>query len=390
LLIDSAKAGRWQEVFDTLDNQKHLVNVRPDVREFASLHQAGYHDNKDVLITLMTKYGADRSLLTGSGLSLLEVAENQGCTKVLEVLAPTGTSSKGDVKEMEVDADEDDYPELKQMEDGSWKVVQKGTASVTAPKVNEGQAQEAAASSSNSPPAGVVSDALVDFPVDKYFPQGKSVQLHHANGTTWHCTMKRGGQFHLMQLLRLSSESYCVWNRWGRAETQGQDEALHFGNLESAVAAFQARFQEKTCNSWENRKKFKQYFGKYTYAPEPGVDDNCCATVSSPSEPVPSGTMNDIARSHELIDLAKVGKWADLFKLLSVHKQLVNVRPEVRDFSILHQAVFNGKRDAALKLLDEYGADPTQTTKFGKSVLEIANEQGYSQIAEEIRGRMEK
>jgi len=77
--------------------------------------------------------------------------------------------------------------------------------------------------------------------------------------------------FHLMQLLEMP-DAFCVWNRWGKVGTKGQEEVNKFVTLESATSAFKYRFHEKTNNKWECRKSFKQFFGKWSYSVEPGVD----------------------------------------------------------------------------------------------------------------------
>merc|ERR1712217_593929 len=128
----------------------------------------------------------------------------------------------------------------------------------------------------------------------------------------------------------------------------------------------------------------------YTYVAEPGVDAHTPVAASCAVVPLPSLTTDSMEQTHKLIDLAKAGRWADLFKLLAMHKTLVNVRPEVREFGVLHQAAFQGKEDVVLRLIDEFGADPTEQTKYGKTVADVAEEEGYSQVAEQLRSRIAK
>jgi predicted DNA-binding WGR domain protein len=193
-----------------------------------------------------------------------------------------------------------------------------------------------------------------------------------------------------MQLLEISHESYCVWTRWGKLETEGQHEASYFVSPELATAAFRSKFFEKTNNKWENRFSFKQFFAKFTYSPEPGLEKQQSFAASVAKIPITALTADAIQQAHKLADLAKAGRWTDLFKMLELNKSLVNVRPEVREFSILHQAVFQGACDVSLRLVDKCGADPAQCTKSGKSAAEVAEEQGYSQIAEKMRERIVK
>lgn len=409
-LIDQAKAGRWQDVFKMLDSHHELVNIRPDVREYSALHQAAYHDNKEVLATLITKYGADPTLLTASGMTLLEVAEMQGSTTVIESLSSLPIASA----EEEAESDHDDGDlEVKKMPDGSWKVVQKSAPHSDAPclEVEPGVKVEpmlttsqaigslqtvksdapllatARAMGSSKPASENVPNNQTQDLVDKYFPKQSSCRVYCDADATWHCMLKRGNQFHILQLLEISPESYCVWSRWGKTGTKGQDESEYFVSPELATAAFRSKFFEKTSNKWDNRHNFKQFFCKFTYSPEPELQKEKSTPVLMPA---PELTTDAIQQAHKIIDLAKAGRWSDLFNMLEMNKGLVNVRPEVREYSVLHQAVFQGACDVSLKLVDEYGADPAQCTKFGKSVASIAEEQGYAQLAEKMRERIAK
>merc|ERR1712013_476867 len=124
--------------------------------------------------------------------------------------------------------------------------------------------------------------------------------------------------------------------------------------------------------------------------PTPSITADAVKKAPSSTSLTPSITADAVKKAHKLIDLAKAGKWNDLFKQLSTHKKLVNVRPEVREFNVLHQAAFQGKEDVVLKLIDEFGADPAQQTKYGKTVADVAEEEGYSQVAEQLRSRIAK
>jgi len=407
LLIDHAKAGRWEELFAMLDKQKELVNVRPDVRDYSPLHQAAYHDNKDAMLTLINKYGADPSLLTGSGDSLMEVAKSQGCESVIKALEelPSARAPEG---EAEMEEDEDDDFEVKQMPDGSWKVVQKdGAAKAEVPIAPAVKADAPAplakkrARASSTPPAQPVElaacasstpAATKGYPADFIFPSSDKCHVYQKEGTIWHAMLKRANQFHLMQLIEINLDSYCVWNRWGKLDTDGEHEATYFASPELAVATFKAKFYEKTNNKWENRKSFKQFFAKYTYKPEADIAESVASSPSSCKVPFPAlpMTADVVSQAHKLIDLAKAGSWAELFATLKAQKTLVNVRPEVREFSALHQAAYQGNAEAVMRLIDDCGADPAQCTKFGKSAADIAEEQGFSDVADKVRTRLAK
>lgn len=116
------------------------------------------------------------------------------------------------------------------------------------------------------------------------------------------------------------------------------------------------------------------------------------ASASSSSTPLqpPALTPDIVQHAHKLIDLAKAGRWADLFKMLEVHKTLVNVRPDVREFALLHQAAYQGREEVVVRLIDECGADPAQRTKSGQSVAEVAEEQGFSAVAKKVCARLPK
>jgi len=76
------------------------------------------------------------------------------------------------------------------------------------------------------------------------------------------------------------------------------------------------------------------------------------------------------AAAHGAIDLAKAGSWTKLYKLLDSRPELVNVHPEAVDV-----------------LIDEYGADLLVCTKSGKSVAEVAKEEGHTSVASSILAR---
>lgn len=412
-VIDHAKSGRWQDLFEMLDKRKELVNVRPDVREYSALHQAAYHDNAKVLSTLIHKYGADPSLPTGSGLTLLEVAERQGCKSVSETLRKIGVAASAkavDKDDEEMEAMDDDI-DMVQMPDGSWKVMQKGStesldtaAALAAPSADlptssstEGGVAPAATpgacpKSRHAAKAAMDTTMKKGTPADFFFPGDDKYNVYEHDGVRWHAMLRRGNQFHLMQIIEISQESYCVWNRWGKADTDGEHEAAYFASPELAAATFKAKFHEKTNNDWKNRTSFKQFFAKWTYKPESGVNDDDVITPPSTNAVVPAPPLTPAIEkeAHRCIDLARAGRWNDLFKIFLAQKMLVNVRPDVRDFSVLHQAAFQGNADVVMRLIDGFGADPASCTKFGLTAAEVADKQGFSKLAETIRKRLAK
>lgn len=78
-----------------------------------------------------------------------------------------------------------------------------------------------------------------------------------------------------------------------------------------------------------------------------------------------------------------------MFTALDVWKALVNVRPEVREYGVLHQAVYAGKQDVALKLVEVYGANLALRTRSGETVVQIAEKGGYLKLAAELSSRVE-
>lgn len=119
----------------------------------------------------------------------------------------------------------------------------------------------------------------------------------------------------------------------------------------------------------------------------------CVASVVAPVfpggiTPVPTLTQEVTKASHVLIDLAKKGSWEEIFSELDKHRELVNVRPALREYSVLQQAAWLGHEDAVTVLMEKYGADPEQHTKLGKSSAEVAEGQGHHKLAKAISMRV--
>jgi len=216
-LIDLAKEGNWEQLYEALDGQKELVNARPKVREYAILHQAAFHGDVSIVTSLIENYGADPAVLTKSGQSVLQVAKECGHADIVALLSS-----------------------------------------------------------------------------------------------------------------RLTGEP-------------DHDRVLT---------------PEKVAKA----------------------DHTACKITA-----IPKLTTGVIQEGHKLIDFAKDARWEEIFLMLDKRPELVNVRPAVRDFSVLHQAAYHGDLKAATTLIEKYGADPNQLTKGAKSVAEVADEQGHSELAEKIR-----
>lgn len=95
--------------------------------------------------------------------------------------------------------------------------------------------------------------------------------------------------------------------------------------------------------------------------------------------------------AHAALDLAKAGSWQQLFKYLDdhvddQHGMLVNQRPAVRKYGILHQAAWHGSKSACKTLVEKYKADPSSLTQCGKTAAEIAQTEGFDHLAEQLKG----
>jgi len=434
--IDLAKDGRWSDLFALLDKRRDILDLRPDVREYGILHQAAFHGCKDAVRTLIDKYGADVAQRTRHGLTAQDVADERGHAEVAEIIA---LHSKGTV----ADEAEDDF-KMVQMPDGTWKVQMVGakaggtscSSSALEAKPAETEVSDSptklpvAATNDDTPPtkkariaatgtephgssasaaSATCPGALPDPRVDEHFPEAKSCHIYEGEGGPWNCRLTRkgfgsSGTICILQLLRRMSptEDWFVWMRSGSATAKGSHEALHFSEAAGATATFRAKFLEKTGNNWERRASFKPFFGKFMYSEEPGAVD-ISASVSSTaagasasasasgSGPTPQPevlTEEILQAAHGIIDLAKAGKWKDLYSALERRRELVNVRPAVREFAALHQAAFYGSVDAVHTLVGKYGADPAMGTKLGVTSAEVARGAGHGSVADILQGML--
>merc|ERR1712216_1073928 len=46
--------------------------------------------------------------------------------------------------------------------------------------------------------------------------------------------------------------------------------------------------------------------------------------------------------AHQALDFAKLGKWKNLFLFLGKHPEVVDVRPALREYALIHQAAWHG------------------------------------------------
>ncbi|KAJ7536040.1 hypothetical protein O6H91_12G054800 [Diphasiastrum complanatum] len=74
-------------------------------------------------------------------------------------------------------------------------------------------------------------------------------------------------KFYVLQVLESdTSNSYHVYNRWGRVGVKGQDKlAGPYSSRDQAIIAFETKFFEKTKNDWSERHSFVPFPKKYTW-----------------------------------------------------------------------------------------------------------------------------
>lgn len=81
-----------------------------------------------------------------------------------------------------------------------------------------------------------------------------------------------------------------------------------------------------------------------------------------------------IQAAHALIDAAKDGKWEKVFEMLDKSPELVNERPQVRIYGVMHQAAFLGEIEILRRLIEDFKANVKLLSKDGKTPLDVAIE----------------
>eukprot|EP00416_Gambierdiscus_australes_P022300 CAMPEP_0171070366 /NCGR_PEP_ID=MMETSP0766_2-20121228/9698_1 /TAXON_ID=439317 /ORGANISM="Gambierdiscus australes, Strain CAWD 149" /LENGTH=698 /DNA_ID=CAMNT_0011526833 /DNA_START=14 /DNA_END=2110 /DNA_ORIENTATION=+ len=406
--IDLAKGAQWEDLFTLLDLRREVVNLRPDVREYGVLHQAAFYGSLDVVKALVTKYGADPGLRTRHGETAEDVALKGGHHGIAAALrACPAVVMEGPEPEVPTEEDAEDV-DLVQMPDGSWKVA----TTMLQPSPTSASSSSAPPASDSAPPAsstgstgeslsststsgntvGAISSCVAAWgpAVDPGFTEAAAFHVHCDVNEVWACELSRGGQGCVLQLLeRKGRGSYCVFTRTGASQLREQ----RFPSLAEAVAAFKAAFLERTANRWEDRTRFKPFFGKFAYSKPAAAPPKAAAAVAAAAAPLkalgaptpaPALTQDMMAAAHAVIDVAKAGKWAEVYRLLDARPELVNVRPDVREFAALHQAAYLGNTAAVSTLIEKYGADPSLKTKLGVSAVVVASGRGHTSIADFI------
>jgi len=93
-LIQRAKDGKFDKVFEILDKCPSYVNERPEARMYGTIHQAAYWGDMAAIKKLLEKYSADVLSLTKDGKTALEVAKENGHDAVAKYLEAKETKLK--------------------------------------------------------------------------------------------------------------------------------------------------------------------------------------------------------------------------------------------------------------------------------------------------------
>ena len=95
----------------------------------------------------------------------------------------------------------------------------------------------------------------------------KNALIYENNGL-YTCTLNQTdiksnkNKFYIMQVLQVGKD-YIHYIRYGRIGETGKISYNQFGDVKSAVMAFEKQFKAKTGNAWSARGAFKQKAGKY-------------------------------------------------------------------------------------------------------------------------------
>eukprot|EP00927_Polykrikos_kofoidii_P057021 TRINITY_DN5112_c0_g1_i1.p1 TRINITY_DN5112_c0_g1~~TRINITY_DN5112_c0_g1_i1.p1 ORF type:complete len:1300 (-),score=221.72 TRINITY_DN5112_c0_g1_i1:44-3889(-) len=81
-----------------------------------------------------------------------------------------------------------------------------------------------------------------------------------------------------------------------------------------------------------------------------------------------------IELSHQALTMAKGENWEGVKEMLRKNPEIVNVRPEQREFNLLHFATFQFNHTVVRQLVRDYGADLTTKSSKGKTAIEILTE----------------
>lgn len=337
-LIDFARDGRWAELYKVLDGLPDAMNVRPSVREFGVLHQAAFHGELEVVSTLVKKYGADPTLSTQSGKLAVEIAKEQGHVDIAEFLVPCKTPP--------------------------------GPTSLAPASGAAGPSSSCTPIPALTPDIAAASHKLIDLAKagsweDLYKtldarPDLVNVRPEVRDYSTLHQAAFSGQAEAVATLIDKYGADPAQGTKFGKSAREIAEEHGHSAVVDVLSARLGAGAREV-----------------------PGA----AATPAKVVVIAPVATTENLAVAHKLIDFAKEGQWTSVYETLVSHPDAVNVRPAVREYGVIHQAAFHGTFDAVRTLIEKYGADPELCTKFGRSVVDVANEEGHHKLAEMLRSR---
>ncbi|CAK0839336.1 unnamed protein product, partial [Prorocentrum cordatum] len=325
-LLDIAKGDQWDDLFRRLDARPELVNIRPEVRQFSLLHQAVYMGRAWAVARLLDEYGADPAQRTKAGEPCSSIAEARASPEIAALIAAhTGTAAAAASAEAPADL----TPE---------KVCKK--AAEAAASVGEEGALEAA-------------HALIDL----------------ARDASWSELFAALDKRRELVDVRPSVREYNVLH-----------QAAYHGDVD-ALCALIDRYGADPAARTKSGLSAEEVARAQGHAR--AADDLRRRAQGS------SGTGAAGDAHAGLADLAKDSRWPELFRALDASGDLVNVRPDVREFSVLHQAAYHGEREVVAALLDRYGADPAARSRSGRSAADVAEERGHEELARELRAKLQ-
>ena len=94
-----------------------------------------------------------------------------------------------------------------------------------------------------------------------------------------------------------------------------------------------------------------------------------------------------LRKAHEALDLAKEGRWPELYEMLQADGRLATLRPPERNYGLLHHAAFRGDLEPLQRLV-ALKAELGSPSKGGQSVLRVALDQGHWHAAQYLEAAM--
>mmetsp|Transcript_144517 Transcript_144517/g.269362 ORF Transcript_144517/g.269362 Transcript_144517/m.269362 type:complete len:826 (-) Transcript_144517:15-2492(-) len=90
--------------------------------------------------------------------------------------------------------------------------------------------------------------------------------------------------------------------------------------------------------------------------------------------------------AQELLDTVKDGEFSEALESVKAKPYLINLRPDVQQHGLIHQAVWWNNRDVLEDLL-KLKANPRAGTKDGKNALAVAKDRGHAELYALLRPR---